>query len=402
MLACGEQAPTPPRQAACDLVRAGGRRHPDCDAAQAADNLRQARDGTPSGRCRPAALDSPLHACRPYNGGRWRSARFASAPAAALPERTGARDGIFHSPRRAEVPAVDRPEPPAERRDLLLRAAPRWLPHPGAPPCRPLCLTRRVLARGRPDRPHRSGVLARDRSAQLDGRVKMQIRSSYFFSQLICWAGSGSATPTASPSTSRSSAVDRGPGPSYLLPFGLPDIAQPAAPGPGPRVSSHSRLPSTTTRSLQAVERAADAERARHRHTIAAGRSRHRLREPAEPLSGRRHLPACTDSILLNPSGSPIAWNGGHHRLTRTIEVPRPDAAAAPPSGAPRLRLCRRGPSNGRRHATGSTSPSETTDPPQSGHFDGHGSRTSTTKRVRQPEHRPGRVSRRSGCVAGR
>ena len=69
------------------------------------------------------------------------------------------------------------------------------------------------------------------------------------------------------------------------------------------------------------------------------------------------------------------------------------------PTGA---RSCRRGPSNGRRRATGSTSPSETTEPPQSGHLDGHGSRTSTTKRVRQPEHRPGRVSRRSGCVVGR
>ena len=56
-------------------------------------------------------------------------------------------------------------------------------------------------------------------------------------------------------------------------------------------------------------------------------------------------------------------------------------------------------PSNGRRRATGSTSPSETTEPPQSGHLAGHGSRTSTTKRVRQPEHRPGRVSRRSGGV---
>ena len=124
-------------------------------------------------------------------------------------------------------------------------------------------------------------------------------------------------------------------------------------------------------------------------------------------FSGRRHLPArtiCRHAPTLSCSTVRIriASNGGHHGLARTIEVPRPDAAAEPPSGAPRLRLCRRGPSNGRRRATGSTSPSETTEPPQSGHLDGHGSRTSTTKRVRPPEHRPGRVSRRSGCVVGR
>ncbi len=123
--------------------------------------------------------------------------------------------------------------------------------------------------------------------------------------------------------------------------------------------------------------------------------------------SSRNHSRAgdiCRHAPILSCSTGRIriASNGGHHGLARTIEVPRPDAAAEPPSGAPRLRLCRRGPSNGRRRATGSTSPSETTEPPQSGHLDGHGSRTSTTKRVRQPEHRPGRVSRRSGCVVGR
>ena len=111
-----------------------------------------------------------------------------------------------------------------------------------------------------------------------------------------------------------------------------------------------------------------------------------------------RHAP----TLSCSTGRTRIASNGGHHGLARTIEVPRPDAAAEPPSGAPRLRLCRRGPSNGRRRATGATSPSETTEPPQSGHLDGHGSRTSTTKRVRQPEHRPGRVSRRAGCVVGR
>ena len=79
-----------------------------------------------------------------------------------------------------------------------------------------------------------------------------------------------------------------------------------ASPGPGPRVSPHSRFPSTTTRSLQAVERAAAAEPARHRRTSAAGRSQHRLRELAEPFlgpatsAGTHHLPARTDSILLN------------------------------------------------------------------------------------------------------
>ena len=38
-------------------------------------------------------------------------------------------------------------------------------------------------------------------------------------------------------------------------------------------------------------------------------------------------------------SGIRIASNGRHHGLARTIEVPTRDAAAAPPSGAPRLRL---------------------------------------------------------------
>ena len=34
--------------------------------------------------------------------------------------------------------------------------------------------------------------------------------------------------------------------------------------------------------------------------------------------------------------------------------------------------------------------------------FAGDGSRTSTAKRARHPEHRPGLVSRRAGCIAGR
>ena len=80
-----------------------------------------------------------------------------------------------------------------------------------------------------------------------------------------------------------SSAVDRGPGPSYLLPFGLPDIAQPPAPDQDHESRHTAGFPSTTTRSLQAVERAAAAEPARHRRTSAAGRSQHRLRELAEP-----------------------------------------------------------------------------------------------------------------------
>ena len=128
--------------------------------------------------------------------------------------------------------------------------------------------------------------------------------------------------PPASPSTSGSSAVDRGPGP--VLPFTVRTAGHcPAAsPGPGPRVSPHSRLPSTTTRSLQAVERAAAAEPARHRRTSAAGRSQHRLRELAEAFlgpatsAGTNHLPARTDFILLNRPDP--------HRVERRVSRPGP------------------------------------------------------------------------------
>ena len=88
------------------------------------------------------------------------------------------------------------------------------------------------------------------------------------------------------------------------------------SPGPGPRVSSHSRLPSTTTRSLQAVERAADAERARHRHTIAAGRSRHR---PASPRSHSRAGDSCQHAPTLSCSTRPDP-----HRVERRASPPDP------------------------------------------------------------------------------
>ena len=48
------------------------------------------------------------------------------------PSGAGAWDGIFYPPRRAEVPVVDCPEPPAGRLELVLHAAPRSLLHPGA------------------------------------------------------------------------------------------------------------------------------------------------------------------------------------------------------------------------------------------------------------------------------
>ena len=104
-------------------------------------------------------------------------------------------------------------------------------------------------------------------------------------------------------------------------------------------------------------------------------------------------------------SASRIPDRGHRQRLARPSDAPRfgrRHRARRSRSRSPHLPVDRGGPSNGRYRVTGSTSPAATTSPPQSGHVAGDGSRTSTAKRVRHPEHRPGRVSRRSGCIAGR
>ena len=104
-------------------------------------------------------------------------------------------------------------------------------------------------------------------------------------------------------------------------------------------------------------------------------------------------------------SASRIPDRGHRQRLARPSDAPRfgrRHRARRSRSKSPHPPVDRGGPSNGRYRVTGSTSPAATTSPPQSGHVAGDGSRTSTAKRVRHPEHRPGRVSRRLGCIAGR
>ena len=112
-----------------------------------------------------------------------------------------------------------------------------------------------------------------------------------------------------------------------------------------------------------------------------------------QPARQRRHIERIVQRVdgelRLTAQALP------RHRLP-TLRTPPPRSRPSHRSGG------RRGPSNGRWRVTGSTSPAATTSPPQSGHITGDGSRTSTAKRVRQPEHRPGLVSRRSGCIAGR
>ena len=142
--------------------------------------------------------------------------------------------------------------------------------------------------------------------------------------------------------------MDRGPGPFYLLPFGLPDIAQPPAPDQD-HESRHTagclRPPPDLCRPLNGPPPRSLLDIVAHQplaaHNIGSASSR-------SHFSGRRHLPArtiCRHAPTLSCSTVRIriASNGGHHGLARTIEVPRPDAAAEPPSGAPRLRLCRDG-----------------------------------------------------------
>ena len=159
------RAPTVARPSACG---------PCCARLDAADDLRQARDGPPSGRRLSAVTPGrPPHACRPYNGADggardshrhqrlalpergWRLER--DLPSAATSRSSGCRSpGTTCRMSRASV-ACGSPVVAASRRR---RAG-------GS------CLTQRAPARGRPDR---SGVL--DRTAPLlDSMEKRECRS---------------------------------------------------------------------------------------------------------------------------------------------------------------------------------------------------------------------------------
>ena len=68
----------------------------------------------------------------------------------------------------------------------------------------------------------------------------------------------------------------------------------------------------------------------------------HDPQPPGRRLGQRKHPPRISRLVRRSrapPSRSGLLAGRGHHGLARTIEVPTRDATAAPPSGAPRLRL---------------------------------------------------------------